>query len=152
MIRRLTAVLVAVSLALCPALAAFNSLTLLSSAQQTASGNGAWIQVSTSDQLVVVVDFTAGTTVTALDLWIQGTNDSTDTTGFDVTCDQRFVSAPTSTTSPTVAAQRDIIDNKSTTTAERFVCLVRNFPFKYARAKWLFTGTNFTLSVTAGSK
>lgn len=151
--RRLVALLAALALAIAPALAAFSPLTLVASAQQTASGNGAWQPATTVSQLVVVYDITAGTTVTAFDGWIQGTNENTDSTGYDVACDQVWQSTPTSTASPTINAnKRDIVDGKTTTTAERFVCVVKNFPWKYVRAKWLFTGTNITFSVTAGSK
>lgn len=157
MIRRRLSALLALAAALAfaamPVLAAYATITLQSSAQQTASGNGAWQPAPTVTQLVVVYDITAGTTVTAFDAWIQGTNDSTDSTGYDVACDATWQSTPTSTTSPTINAnKRDIVDGKTTTTAERFVCVVKNYPWKYVRAKWLFTGTNITFSVTAGSK
>lgn len=135
------------------ALASFSALTLSSAATQAATGNGAWIPVTTGTQLAVQWDVTAGTSITRFDGWIQGTNDSTDSTGYDVPCDLVMQSDPATAATPTITAnQRNIVNNKSTTTAVRAVGIVKAYPWKYVRARWVLTGTNVTFSVTAGAK
>ena len=60
-----------------PALAGSSRLTLLESAAQTASGNGASIPVAGISELAVFVRVTAGSgTLTAFSVWIEGSSDA----------------------------------------------------------------------------
>ncbi|MEN6526374.1 MAG: hypothetical protein ABFD65_07800 [Candidatus Polarisedimenticolia bacterium] len=135
---------------------AYASLALLpASTVLTSSGAGTWQPVPAASMIAVGVDITAASGTLTLDLWLQGTNDPTDATGFDVPADQVVKSAPGSGTAGTVAINtRDVVDAKTTTTAERFYGLYRHFPFNYVREAHTLAGTNpsDTLGVTAGVK
>lgn len=136
---------------------AYASLALLPAGTVlTSSGAGTWQPVPAASMVAVSVDVTAASgTITGFDLWLQGANDPTDATGFDVPADQALKSAPGSGAAGTVAVNvRDIVDGKTTTTAERFYALYRHFPFKYMREAHVLAGTapNVTLGVTAGVK
>lgn len=135
---------------------AFNVVTLVPSSAQNASGAGAWQPVPTASMLAVQADITAGSgTVSDFDLWVEGTNDPADTTGFDVPADQVLKHANGAAANTVAVNQRDIVSNKASITAERFLGIFKHFPFKYCRARWAFTGgssPSLTLSVTAGAK
>lgn len=133
---------------------AYNKLTLQASAQQTASGNGAWQAIKTGSMVQVTVDVTAGSSITRFDAFVQSTDaPDTDSTGTDVPCDMVMMSDPATAATPTVAAnQRNIVNNKSTTTAQRFVGVIKHFPGGNIRARWILNGTNVTFSVVAETK
>ena len=135
---------------------AFNTVTLLPSSTQNASGAGAWQPVPTATMLAVAVDITAGGgTVVDFDLWVEGTNEPSDTTGFDVPADQVLKHANGTAANTVSVNQRNIVDTKNNTSAERYLGIFKHFPSKYCRARWAFTGgssPSLTLSVTAGAK
>lgn len=140
-----------------PTLAAAASRTeLVASAAQTATGNSGTFHYSTSTSLMVGVDITAvaGTTE-QLDLWIQASDDY-GTTWYDLPADYVLKAAPASATAGTVAtAMRDIVDAKTTTTAEQFVAIYKSIPTDTIRVRWVISGTggpSFTFSVSAVAK
>lgn len=104
--------------------AAFAPITLQPSNAQTASGAGAWQPVPTGSQLGVMVDITAASGTVVFDAWLQGTNDSADANGYDVPADQVLLdSGGTAATGTLTGPIRDIVDNKTTTTAVRAVAV-----------------------------
>ena len=136
-------------------LAAFTPITLQPSNAQTASGAGAWQPVPTGSQLGVMVDVTAASGTVVFDCWLQGTNDSADANGFDIPADQVLLDSGGAAATGTLTGPiRDLIDNKTTTTAVRAVGVYKVFPFKYARVRWTLTGStpSVTFTATAGVK
>jgi hypothetical protein len=123
---------------------------MVASAAQTASGNSAAFEIPTANNVMIGVDTTAGNTVTAFDLWAQVSDDG-GTTWYDYPADAVL---KVGATTPGTAAtnQRDIVDGKSTATAEQFIAIFRNIASDRIRVKWTFTGTSITFSVSMVAK
>jgi hypothetical protein len=136
--------------------------TLLASAAQTASGNGAWIDVDGAKELQVLVDLTAGSgTLSAFSLYLESSDDGV--ASFEILADTVFKN--TLVSSPTVAEptairtdKRNIIDGAVETAIivipTRWTATYRVFG-KKVRARWIITPTSSpseTFEVTAVGK
>lgn len=155
MTRRLAALFVALALAAAPVLGAFNTIVLQPSNAVTAAGAGSWQAVPSASMLAVQVDITTAGGTPTFDLWLQGTNDSGDTDGYDVPADLVLVHAGSAAAQGTLTANtRDIVAAKTTTTAEKFVGVYKQFPWKYCRVRWTISGAGATVtfSASAGTK
>ncbi len=125
---------------------------LIASATQTASGNSGAFSLATARDIMVGVDFTTGSSVTDLDLWLQASDDG-GTTWYDYPADIVLTSANTAATGTIVSvASRDIVDSYSSTTAAQFVGIYKSIASDKIRLKWIFTGTSFTLSASMVAK
>ena len=126
-------------------------IELVASAVQTASGNSAAFKVDTIKEAMVGVDITAGTTVTALDIYLEGSDDG-GTTWYELPCDVAMQTSGTATDNAARTNERDIVKSKASTTAEKFIGIYRNLAADYVRLRWIFTGTNFTMSASLVGK
>ena len=129
-----------------------STLELIASATQTASGNGAWIPVQTLTMLQVEVDITAATSITTFDLWLQGSAVGGADEGYDLPCDRQLTTLATAAGNAPVADLRDIVQNKTTSTAQRDIGIFKHVPAKYVRVKWILSGTDVTFSVKGSGK
>ena len=145
---------VAALLVLPPALAGAKRIELLASTALNSNGNSSSFTLSTVRELMVGVDVTAGSgTSPTLDLWLQGSDDG-GTTWYDLVADQVLPTADAAASGTVTTSARDIVDNKTTTTAESFVAVYKSIPTDRIRLKWKIGGTSpeFTLSVSAVGK
>ena len=129
-----------------------STITLIASALQNASGNGAWIPVQTLTMLQVEVDITVGVAVTAFDLWLQGSSKGGADAGYDLIADRTILTADAAAAGAKQSDERDIVPAKTTITAERFWGLYKHLPAKFVRVKWTLTGTSITFEVLGSGK
>jgi len=137
-----------------PAFAGATRLTLLASAAQTATGNGAAFNVPNLKELACVVDCTAVSSGTTLDVFLQGSADG-GTTFADLPASITLLDA---NTSGTEGAE----DSASATTTTRNIIHLttatgRAFASYYAftdtvRVRWVLSGTSYTFSVRCVGK
>jgi hypothetical protein len=119
---------------------------LLASAAQTASGNGATVDVSGIKELLVFVDATATSgTVTEWDVWIESSNDG-GTSWFEVLADSVFKNGGTD---PGPAGEagtgnqlpmRDIVNETAGQASSKYVAKYSVFGNK-VRLRWSLAGT-----------
>ena len=149
--RRLIALL-ALLVAL-PASAAAARQEMVASAAFTSSGNSSAFPIPSCTNLFVGIDMTTGSTVTALDMWLQASDDG-GTTWYDYPADITLKDASTAaaagaeTAASGTQSTRDIVDNYASTSAQRFVGIYRGIASDRIRLKWVFTGTSFTFSAS----
>jgi hypothetical protein len=123
-------------------------IELVASATQTASGNSAAFSVPTAVMAMLGIDITAGSTVTKLDIYLEGSDDG-GTTWYELPCDVVMkTSAVDADNAATSAPQRDVVKDKASTAAEKFTGIYRQLPADYVRLRWIFTGTSFTMSAS----
>ncbi len=154
--RVLVAALLAV-LALTPARAAAATLTLISSQAITSSGNTpvSAIPTNTSGEVKIFVTTVSGTTP-QMDLWLESCQDTAGSNCAPVLATTVSKDPTTITASnPTVTTNaRDIIDAKTSTTAEMFTAAYQVLPTKYIRLRYIVSGTtpSFTLAAYYNGK
>jgi hypothetical protein len=97
--------------------------------------------------LAVEVDLTTGSgTITRFDLWLEGSDDGNETDAPDLLFDWSVKDSNAGTEETERVTKRNIINNKTTTTAERHSALYRHVPWTYVRARWALTGTSPSLT------
>ena len=145
------ALLLLVALSSClPAYAGVQRTELLPSAAQTASAASSGQQLSTIQQAIVGVDITAGSgTITDFDLWLECSDDG-GTTWYRLVADHVVIDS----TGADSQDQVNIVDNKTTTAAERYLAVYQVLPSDYVRVRWTLTGTtpSLTFSVSLVGK
>lgn len=124
---------------------------LVASSAQTASGVSAKFQIPSAADVMVGVDITAGTSITTFDVWLQASDDG-GTTWFDYPADLVLKSTTSGTANSATANTRDIVDNKTTTTAEQFVGVFKRIAADWVRLRWALTGTSVTFSASMVAK
>ena len=126
------------------------SFDLQPSGPVTASGSGAWIPVQALTMIAVALEVTAGSGSPTFDAWCQGANSSSDTVGFDVPADlvQKDAAGAAAENAATTN-KRDIVDNKTTTTAERWIAIYKHFPFQYIRVRHAISGAAASITYSA---
>lgn len=124
---------------------------LVASGAQTASGTSAKFQVPSAGDLFVGVDVTTGSSITTFDAWLQASDDG-GTTWYDYPADLVLKSTTSGTGNTVTANARDIVDNKTTTTAEQFCGVYKRIAADYVRLRWALTGTSVTFSASMVAK
>lgn len=123
-------------------------IELQGSAAQTGSSQGASKPIPTITMAAVLLDITAGSgTITDFTAWLQGSDDEED--WFDIVADQVMNSTAVAAGGTVTTNDRDIVDGKSTTTAEKFMAVYKHLPFKYVRFAWALAGTTPSLTFDA---
>lgn len=161
--KRLLAVLALLLALSFPALAGSTNITLLASAAQTASANGAAVDVSGLRELTVYVNLTAGSgTLTAFSVYLESSDDG-GTTWYELLADTVFknalVSAPTAADPTAIRTdKRNIVDGAVETAIitvnSHWTATYSKFGNKI-RARWIITPTSSpseTFSVKAVGK
>ena len=120
----------------------------LASQAVTASSNSPAHELSTVTMLMVGVDVTAGSGTPTLDMWLQGSDDG-GTTWYDLVADQVLKSAAAAASNSVSTNVRDIIDGKTTTTAEKFVAIYKHVPTDRVRLNWIMSGGSPSLTLSA---
>jgi hypothetical protein len=151
--RRSFFALLIVALAVSSAFGAATRQEMVASAAFTASSNSASFSISTAVNLFVGVDITAASGTPVLDLWLQGSDDG-GTTWYDYPCDVQLKTSLTASEGTTSANVRSIVDNKTSTTAEQFMCEYKAVATDKIRLKWIISGTtpSFTFSASYVAK
>lgn len=116
---------------------------------QTASGAGAWIPVETALTMIVGVDVTAGSSVTSFDAYLEVSDDG-GTTVYEMPVDLALKYSGAAGAGSTIGTnRRNIVDNKTTTTAEKFIGVYKQLAADRVRLAWKFVGTSITFSCSA---
>lgn len=123
---------------------------VVASGAQTANGTSSVILMTTNSMLGALIDTTAGSSISHLSMWAQGSNDQN--TWFDAVATWTLKSAAAYAEETARTNVRNIINDKTTTTAETFAALYSHFPWKYARLRWYGTFTSVTFSAWLSSK
>jgi hypothetical protein len=126
---------------------------LIASTAIVANGNTNAFALDTDSTLAIGVDITAGSGTVAFDLWLQVSDDG-GTTWYDMPADLVLKSANSASAGTVAANSRDIVDGKTTTTAEQFIGIYKSLASDRFRLKWILTGSSpsLTLSASAMSK
>lgn len=135
-----------------PAWASSTPITLLASAAQTASANGASIDVSGIKELTVFVNVTAQSgTFTAFRVYLESSDDQ-GVTWYELAADVVLVNGAAAPGAGT-ANQRDLVNKTTTVSVEKYTGTYTKFGSK-VRAIWVLTGTtpSVTFSVKAIGK
>ena len=133
---------------LAPTLHAADRTELQASALQNASGNTAAYAVPTKTQLLIGIDVTAAAGTPVFDLWLQGSDDF-GTTWYDLVADVALLTANDAAGGTVRTGVRDVIDNKTTTTAVQAVAIYKNLPTDKVRLKWILTGASASMTFSA---
>lgn len=120
-------------------------ISLVDSAIQTATGQGASKAIPTLTMGTVFVDITAATAVTDFTCFLQGSDDG-GTTWFDLVADQVALHTGTVTGGAITVDDRDIHDGATAVSAA--VAVYKHLPVDYVRIAWTLAGTNITFSAT----
>jgi len=124
-------------------------IELQASVQQNASGNSGQFSIPTMVQAILGVDVTAGSgTISDFDVWLEGSDDG-GTTWYELPCDLVMKSSGTGTANTVAANQRNVVDSKTSTTAEKFVGIYKALPADVVRLRWILTGTTPTMTFSA---
>ncbi len=134
---------------------AARDIELHASAAENGIASGGSRSIPTLTMAVVSVDITAGAgTGLAFSVWLQGSNDG-GTTWFDIPYDQKANTPAAGTADVTASTnKRNIVDAKSTTSAEKFQAVYKHLAFQMVRLAWAITGTtpSFTFSAFLSGK
>lgn len=123
--------------------------TISASAAYTTAGNSPAVTISTGTQMAVCVNITAGSgTITAFNLWMEGSVDS-GATWFRILADQIDDNG-----SDQATPRANIVNNKNTTTAGVWGANYDTLPAMMIRCRWTLTGTtpSLTFQVNYGVK
>ncbi len=123
---------------------------LVPAAAYTTSGVGLSLSMLTASMLAISVPITAGSGTVALDLWLEGSNDG-GATWFELPADLILKSSGAAAGNAVTANARDVVDNKTSTTAENFVAIYKHVPFDLVRPRWILTGTTPSLTFSVGA-
>lgn len=127
------------------------TIELLSSQTVAAGGPGAWKKIPTLTMADVVLDITAKTGAGALDIWLEGSHDG-QTKAYEITADHVLKSSGVGAAETVSTDQRDIVDGKTTTTAERFFALYKHLPTPWVRLNWSLASGDVTMSASLSGK
>jgi len=128
----------------------YRTVVLQSSGPVTASGSGAWIPVQAGTMVAIALEVTAGSGSPTFDAWCQGSYSDADATGFDVPADivQKDAAGAAAENAATTN-KRDIVDNKTTTTAERWIAIYKHFPLPFIRARHSLSGAAASITYSS---
>ena len=115
---------------------------------QTATGQGSGKLITTNSMGVVDVNITAASGTLVFDLWLEGSNDN-GVTWFELFHNGAMKTSGLAAENAPSAAGRPIIDNKTTTTLEKFCAIYPWLACKYIRAAWTLSGTTPSVTFTA---
>ena len=118
--------------------------------QATLTGDGATvgfpIKTATMGQVTVKTSTATGT-ITDLTMWLQGRDLAGDKEWADLLADQVLKTTDAAAGGTPGANLRDIVDGKSTTTAEIFAAIYKHLPCEEVRLKWKLSGTTPSIPV-----
>lgn len=123
--------------------------TLVALAAFTGAGNSVDVDVLTGTMAAVEVDITAGSgTITDCDVWMEGSVDG------GATWFRLLANVIDANGTDVVTARSNVVNNKATTTAERYGAIYNYLPCDKVRARWTLTGTtpSLTFAVYLGVK
>lgn len=128
----------------------YRTVVLQPSGPVTASGSGGWIPVQAGTMVAVALEVTAGSGTPTFDAWCQGAASDADATGYDVPADlvQKDAAGAAAENAATTN-KRDIVDNKTSTTAERWIAIYKHFPFPFIRVRHALTGGTPSITYSA---
>lgn len=130
------------------------SITLLASAAQTASANGATVDVSGIKELTVYVNVTAGSgTLSAFSVYLESSDDG-GTTWYEILADEILKTTGTAAEPTPTIQKRNIVTEAAIVTSAKYAATFTNFGNK-VRVHWLITPTSApseTFSVKAVGK
>lgn len=126
--------------------------TLLSGPQTASTFSGEWVKIPTLDMAAISAYVTAASGITAIDLFIQISPDKSEARAVDVPFDQVLKTADSGTAGTVNTNVRDLIDNKTTTSAESFYGLIKHLPAGFIRARGKLNGTSVTVEVNLQGK
>jgi hypothetical protein len=109
------------------------------------SGNSIDFEVSTGSMMDVTVILGTGSgTITDLDVWMESTNEGEGAVNF------HRIHADTIDANGTdvVTPRSNIVNNKTTTTAEIYGAVFKHLPAGRVRARWNLTGTTPSIPLT----
>lgn len=108
----------------------------------TANGNsGGWIDLPTTTMLALLVNVLAGSgTIAGLDMWLEASPDGL-AGPFECVADQVLKSSAAAAANTVTTNVRDVIDAKTTTTAEKFQATYKHLPDAKYRVAWALSGT-----------
>jgi len=117
------------------------------------SAPGVPINTATMGQVTVKISTATGT-ITDLTIWLQGRDLSGDGEWVDLLADQVLKTVNAAVGGTPGANLRDIVDGKSTTTAESFVAIYKHLPCEEIRIRGKLSGTTpaVPLKVTFSGK
>lgn len=119
-----------------------NTIQVLSNAEISADGLTDWFKLPTATMGELIVEVVSGSgTITQFDLWAQ-TQAAEGAAAADILWDRAVKSADSETEGTARANIRDVVDAKSTTTAEYFWAAIAAFTPRRFRLKWKFAGTS----------
>lgn len=128
---------------------AYASLPILESAEIRADGVSSWIATPTLSMAALLASVESGSgTISGFDLWLQYKASKDDAVAYDVVLDQALKSADAAASDTVRTNVRDLIDAKTTTTAETFFGLIGSLPAGFVRLKWKFSGSSTPKLVT----
>ena len=120
---------------------------LIAANSVTGDGQGGWMPISTIIMAEVAVDITAASGTIALDVWLEVSSDKIK--AYEMPADRVLKSSGVAAANASTAGVRDIVDNKTTTTLEKFLAVYQQLPAAYARIAWTLSGTTPVVSFTA---
>lgn len=123
--------------------------TIVALAAFTGAGNSLDVDVTTGTMMAIEVDITTGSgTITDFDLWMEGSNDD------GLTWFRLLASTIDANGTDVTTPRSNIVNNKATTTAERYGAVYPYVPTRKVRARWTLTGTSpsLTFAVYLGVK
>ena len=122
-------------------------MELLAATAQTASGNTAAFQIPTLTMAQLEVAVSAASGTPTFDLWLEVSSDGK--TWYEMPFDFALKSTGVAAEDTCRAAGRDVVNGKTTTSAENFLGIYKHLPAGWVRARWTISGTS--ASVTFGA-
>ena len=122
-------------------------LELVSTGAVTGSGQTGYFPVPTLTMAHLEVGITAASGTIALSVWLEVSSDKVN--WYEMPLDFALKSTGDAAGGSVRAACRNVVDAKTTTTAETFLAVIKHLPAGYVRLRWTLTGT--TPSVTFGA-
>lgn len=126
------------------------TIQLLDSAALTADGTTDYFKIPTATMGELHVEVVSGSgTITAFDLWAQSQSEAS-ASPVDILWDRAVKTADSATEGSARTNVRDVVDAKSTTTAEYFWAKIDALAASRFRLKWKLSGTSTpTLTLNA---
>lgn len=126
---------------------AIKRIELRASGAVTSDGQGSSKKIDTISMGMVEVDISAASGTIVLDIYLEGSSDGNN--WYELPADQVLKKSGVAAAVSVTTNVRDIVDNKTTTAAEKFVAIYGRLPAGYVRISHTLSGS--TPSVTYSS-
>lgn len=131
----------------------YRNFELQASAVQTGPSNSGAVSIPAASMLELDVKVTAQTALTALSIWLEGSNDG-ETTWFELPADYAYKNE--GSVAAAVAPRqgvRNVVDNESGSGAvAQYTGIYKHIAAEKIRLRWFIAGTNVTFSAKVGAK